>query len=245
MIPEITKRNIGAVTMIDLKGSLSGQWASRGCEQLKKALNGANGNQVIVNLKRTVDMDTLGLKGFLNLAADHKIGIIPGNQSVMDLFSQYPETQFELIKDEQELAERYGKQMIQVKDESNNRHEIRVQTVLGVKFQFYYEDEVIECIGIVTNLSENGFYIQYIDTNTIEHSLQVSDASLIHEITFSVYLPNGRALQGKGEVVHQESEHEQLGLGVKMTKLNAAHGIILSRYLNQQIETKNSEKAGG
>lgn len=246
MIPQITRRNIGQVTLIDLKGSLAGQWVSRGSAQFEKASCGLKGNKVIVNLKRISDMDTLGMKRLLDLTSRlERVGIIPGNEAVMDLFHKYPETsRFELIRDEHELAERYGNDLVSSDNVADKRNQERFQTVLGIKFQFYHGEEQIECIGVVSNLSENGFYIQYIDTNTIEHSLQVSDPSVIRDITFQISLPTGRSLQGRGQVVHRQFEEDQLGLGVKIAKLQAAHGIILHRYLSQQMEHQNVRKAG-
>src|SRR3989338_6075703 len=112
MIPEVVKRQIGEVVMIELKGSLAGPWVSRGSAQFQKAFSGLKGEKVIVNLRHASELDSLGARTLFDLASEIQGGgIIPGSKGIMDIFQLYPESsRFQVIEDEHQLAAQYGNQ---------------------------------------------------------------------------------------------------------------------------------------
>src|SRR3989338_3268157 len=66
MIPQIAKRQIGNVAIIDIRGAFSGSWALRGRENLRQVVGSlCQGEKVIFNLSQTSGLDTLGVRSIL------------------------------------------------------------------------------------------------------------------------------------------------------------------------------------
>ena len=142
MIPQVIKRKIGKVSIIDMNGSVTGLWTSRISAQLERAFQNLDGNPAVLNLRHVSDVDTLGLKSIFQVTSAHEnLSILSGSREVMDFFKRYSGTQiFRILKDEEDLVHVYGSDLLEgnsVDDE--HRGSIRLHTALPVKFSYGYD----------------------------------------------------------------------------------------------------------
>lgn len=239
MIPQVTKRRIGKVNLIDMTGSMTSLWVSRLKAQLEQIFHSLDGNPVVFNFRPLSDLDTLALKTFFDVTLKHRnLGLLSGNHDIMDLFNRYPESkQFQILADEQDLVRLYGSELVEGADqESESRGSLRLQTALAVRFSYTYGSDLKQCAGIISNLSARGFYIEYIDFLSIEESLTHLSPYDIQTLDFVLSLPNGKTVSGEGRVLHWQLEKDQFGIGVQIETLAAQDEMRFTDFLRSQQE---------
>ncbi len=240
MIPQVIKRKIGKVSIIDMNGSVTGLWTSRISAQLERAFQHLDGNPAVLNLRHVTDVDTLGLKSIFQVTSSHEnLSILSGSREVMDFFKCYSGNQsFQILKDEEDLVNVYGSALLEgsaVDDE--HRGSIRLQTALPVKFSYGYDLTGKECVGIVSNINEKGFYIEYIDILSVEASLTELNPYDIQTLDFTLSLSGGKSVSGSGKVLHWQLSQDQFGIGVIIEEMNEEDVKRFSEFVKLQQES--------
>ncbi len=237
MIPQVVKRQIGKVNLIDMNGSMTSLWVSRLKTQLEQAFRNLDENPVVFNFRPISDLDTLGAKVFFNATQKRShLSLLAGNDEVMDLFNHYPESkQYQIFDNEDDLVRTYGPELLDTKaKDSDHRGSLRLQTAISIKFSYQQDSEQKQCVGIVSNLSTRGFYIEYIDILSIEQSLTQLSPYDIQVLNFVLTLPNGKTVRGEGKVLHWQLNQDQFGIGVQIEKLSAQDEQRFSDFLKSQ-----------
>ncbi|GEM_PF-6346390 len=246
MIPQVIKRQIGKVNIIDMKGSFTGVWASRLKGQLEHVVN-TQEVPMVLNFRQISDLDTLALKTFFDATSrKNQIDILSGSAEIMNLFYRYPESKrFRILNNEQDLVSVYGQDLLQDSSSNDKRGGFRLQTALSIHFSYHEAGEKRQCVGIITNLSEHGFLVEYIDVVSVVQSLTNLNPFDIEEIDFRISLPQGKTVSGQGKVVHRQLNDEQFGMGVRIVTFNRQDEGLFSHFLQSQNEVLvHNRKAG-
>ena len=247
MIPQVVKRQIGKVNLIDMNGSMTSLWVSRLKTQLEQAFHNLDGNPVVFNFRPISDLDTLGVKAFFSatLKRPH-LSLLSGSHEVMDLFNHYPESkQFQIFDNEDDLVRTYGPELLDSKiKDSDHRGSLRLQTAISVKFSYQQDSEQKQCVGIISNLSKHGFYIEYIDILSVEQSLTQLSPYDIQVLDFVLTLPNGKTVRGQGKVLHWQLDQDQFGIGIQIESLNPHNEQRFSDFLQSQQEIVSQHQRG-
>ncbi|MBI3999712.1 MAG: PilZ domain-containing protein [Candidatus Omnitrophica bacterium] len=235
MIPQITKRQIGDVTIVDIKGAFSGPWALRGKDLLSETFGSNGGGTMVLNLREMTSLDTLGARSiFEAISEKENIGILYGSEWVMDLMSRFLEgKRFRMFRDEQEILSAFGPHFVGTSSSrAEERTSVRLQTALPLKFYYEEAGEKVEFQAIVTNLNEKGLFAEYIDLKSAEKSLEhlsPYDLKLLHLI---LLLPRGNAVHAEGNVVHRKLDGEQVGIGIQFSKIGLKEQEAIRNFLN-------------
>ncbi len=247
MIPQVVKRQIGKVNLIDMNGSMTSLWVSRLKTQLKQAFHNLDENPVVFNFRPMSDLDTLGVKAFFNATMKRPhLSLLSGSPEVMDLFNHYPESKrFQILESEDDLVRTYGPELLDSKtNDPDQRGSLRLQTAISVKFSYQQDSEQKQCVGIISNLSEHGFYIEYIDILSVEQSLTQLSPYDIQVLDFVLTLPNGKTVRGQGNVLHWQLDQDQFGIGVRIESLNPQAEQRFSDFLQSQQEVVTQHQRG-
>ena len=235
MIPQIGKRKIGNITILDIKGSLTGVWALRRKQDLAHQLANEDIQNTILNLRTITDLDTVGAKAILeSVPQDKDVALLAGNQGVMDLMSRFStQKRLRFLWNEKEIVSTFGKDLVSLPtgDEEKRQH-TRLPTALPIEFYYCAEDEEpVRFRAVITNLSEGGLFAEYIDLKVAEQSLErlnPYDLNLLHLV---ISLPKGKLVEAEGKVVHRKLDGEQLGVGVEFFKIGLQEQKEISNFL--------------
>lgn len=247
MIPQIIKRQIGKVNLIDMNGSMTSLWVTRLKTQLKQAFSHLDGNPVVFNFRPISDLDTLGVKAFFGATLNKRnLSLLSGDHEIMDLFNHYPESKrFQILDSEEDLVRAYGAELLDEKTKDpEHRGSLRLQTAISIKFSYQQDSEQKQCVGIISNLSECGFYIEYIDILSVEQSLTQLSPYDIQVLDFILTLPNGKTVSGQGKVLHWQLDQDQFGIGVQIETLNPQDEQQFSGFLRSRQEIVTYHKRG-
>lgn len=247
MIPQVTRRRIGKVNMIDMNGSITGLWKTRLETQLERAFYKIDGKPTVLNLRHITDIDSLGLRSLLDATSNQKqIGILSGESEIMDFLNRYAETKrFQILSNEQEFVQVYGSDLLQdVAQDDENRGSVRLQTAISIRFSYNQDSERKQCVGVISNLSQNGFYIEYIDILSVEQTLSQLNPHDIQALDFIISLPNRKPVSGQGKVLHWQLNHDQFGIGVRIQKFDEESQKRFLHFLQSQQEQFTHRKEG-
>lgn len=235
-IPKIDQRRIGAVAILDIKGSFTGPWASRGKEELMYHLKTTSSGNAILNLRSLTHLDSLGARAILeSIPNTQGMAILAGNRQVMDLVTRYSGTkQLRLFWNEREAVRSFGKTFIG--DSSvpiERRAHPRMPTALPLEFYNLEEAEPIYFCAVVTNLSLGGLFAEYIDLKYVEESLEHLDPYDLKLLHLNLLLSKGKAMEAEGKVVHRRLDGEQLGIGIEFYKLDPKDQQEIRNFLKK------------
>ena len=221
MIPQITRRQIGGVTIIDIKGPLTGVWALREKAVAMRKLVAEEEQAVILNLKGMTQLDTVGAKAiFETLAKGRQVGIFGGSPDVLDVLGRFSQLKrFRMFRDEAEVVSVFGADFVRsLKDREKRKHG-RLRTALPLEFSCRSEREKIYFHAIVTNLSETGLFAEYIDLEAAEQSLEQLSPYDLKVIELKLLLPKGKSVEAEGKVAHRKLDGDQVGIGIEFTRM--------------------------
>jgi len=218
--PQIVKRKIGALNLVDLRGDLVGPWAVRLQEEISLIVKSDLTNALILNLRPVETIDSLGVKAVVeNLASRRRSGIIRGSDHVMKMIKLYSkQRKVSVISGEDELVRLFGEDMAKNAgvDFSEKRLFRRIKTALSLLFSC--QDKIgneLQFRAIVTNLSEAGLFAEYIDLDDIPRSQSIINPYELSLLKLQIKMPDGALIEAEGKAVHVRSDGEQVGIGIE------------------------------
>lgn len=241
MIPQVNSRKIGNVTIIDMKGSLTGFWTERVRKEIEHFLNEQKSQRVVFNLQKVTQMDSLGLKAiFQNISESQEISILSDNRSIVDMVGTLlGSRQLNVIKNEHDIVSFLGKELVDNVHFKERRVHPRLLTALPLEFYRLGEEEPVYFRAVVTNLSLGGLFAEYIDLKHAEQSLErlsPYDLKLLH---LRISMPKSKTVDAEGRVAHRRLYGEQLGIGVEFYKISVEDQAEIEDFL--RIHEASSE----
>ncbi|MBU1864539.1 MAG: PilZ domain-containing protein [Candidatus Omnitrophica bacterium] len=235
-LPQITRRRIGSVVIIDIKGELVGPWALKAKESIAQLLS-ENIKNLIINIKELQTVDSLGVKAISeNLHENSRNALISGKISVMEMFSRLNVlNNIKVFDDENGIISFFGKEFV----ENNNppfiekRNYSRLNT--AIPLEFYYNDsheQMIVFKAIVTDLSEGGLFAEYLDLETVDTVNKRLDPYDLKMLELKIKLPHHDYIYASGKVLRTIITGEQLGLGIEFYKIAREDKQIIIDFLS-------------
>ncbi len=223
-LPQIGRRRIGNVEIIDVRGAFVGPWALRGKEELKSILQDATIQCVIVNLKGLSSLDSLGAKAILeNLPDQSKAGIIAGNLSVMEMIEKLRSLDtYTIFRNEEDVVAHFGPQLVEERDalQVERRRHQRLRAALPLEFTYTTANgEKLQFRAIITDLSEGGMLAEYLDLDYATRKAFLIDPYDFKLLDLRIKLPGEEPLLAKGKVARTVLTGEQVGLGIEFYDL--------------------------
>lgn len=242
MIPQISKREIGKVVIVDIKGELSGPWALRGREAFKQMIDGEEDQKLVFNLQELTGLDSLGFKSLLETKpSDKEIGILFPSPMVMDMVNHFSGAErVRTFLNEEELISEYGVHL--VLNEDSNGAELRkigrLQTALPVEFSYEEDGRKVEFRAIATNLSVGGLFAEYIDLKTVDQTLERINPYDLRDLDLKLMLSKKTGLNLKGTVVHRRLHGEQVGVGIRFADIDLEKRKAIASFL-ESVQSQN------
>jgi hypothetical protein len=235
--PQITRRRIGSVVILDIKGELVGPWALRAKDNIAKLMS-ENIKHLIINVKELSTIDSLGVKAISeNLNPHSRNALISGKISVMEMFSRlHALDDIKVLNDENAVIDFFGKEFV---DTATNLHffdEKRIHQRLktAIPLEFWYEDtnkKKIVFKAIITDLSKGGFMAEYLDLETVDTINQTLDPYDLKMLELKIKLPGHDYIYASGKVLRTVITGEQLGLGVEFYRISDVDISEISKFL--------------
>lgn len=234
--PQIIKRKIGTVHIIDLRGELVGPWALRGKEEIALFVKNQKTKNLLFNLRGLSTVDSLGVKAVTeNLTGDMRCGLVVGNLSVMQMFSRVAaNSNLKFFKTEEEIIQYFGQDLVKWEEktyEEKRRHQ-RLKTALPLEFSF--EDEKGERVffsAVVTDLSEGGLLAEYLDLDRESfHRMKLSPYDF-RMLDLKVKLPGFGEAEAKGKVVRTFIDRDQVEIGIEFSDISPEDVFRIGNFL--------------
>lgn len=226
-VPQITRRKIGSVVIIDLEGELIGPWALRARDSIETLIANSGTDNVLINLKDLSTIDSLGVRAVIdNFDVNKKGGVVSGKIAVMEMFSHLINLDdIRVFKNEDEVIGFFAKDFV---DENlfspfmEQRRAPRLRTALPLLF--WYQDqkgEKVSFSAIVTDLSETGLCAEYLDVDSLANFNRSFEAQELQHLHMDIKLPDTDHIHVDGDVMRTLIAGEQIGIGVKFVNLTA------------------------
>ena len=236
MIPQIAKRQIGKIAIVDVKGPFTGPWALKGREILDREMAACKASKIIFNMRPTANLDTVGARSlFESVPQGKEVGVLCGKADVMDIINRLDfKKEIYQFHDEKELIDAFGEDLVdepKAAENAENRISSRLQTALDLDFYYETEGDRFKFKAIITNLSESGLFAEYIDLENAEESLVRLNPYDFNTLHLSFFLSNRKKIEVKGNVVHRRMDGEQVGIGIRFIELDPKDQTQIKRFL--------------
>lgn len=235
-LPQIGRRRIGTVEIIDVRGAFVGPWALRGKEELKSILQDRTVHCIILNLKGLSSLDSLGAKAILeNLPDQSKAGIIAGSLSVMEMLEKLRSLDtYKVFRNEEDVVAFFGPELVEERGAppiERRRHQ-RLRAALPLEFTYTTADgEKLQFRAIITDLSEGGVLAEYLDLDYATRKAFLIDPYDFKLLDLRIKLPGEEPVLAKGKVARTVLTGEQVGLGIEFYDLPQEDREKICRFL--------------
>lgn len=225
-IPQIINRRVGEVEILDLKGDFVGPWAIRGKEDIHRFIETNKPQNLLINLKDVETIDTLGVRAVMdNLGRGIKGGIVSGNYSLLEMFSEFvPEKEVQFFKGEEEVVKFFAEELVTEKTISTiaeKRKFTRLKSACPMEFSYTDQDgEQILFRAIVTNISEGGLYAEYLDLEPSSGNPKKLDPYDFKMLDIKIKVPDEAEIRIEGKVLRTDFEGEQMGIAIQFYRLS-------------------------
>lgn len=234
--PQMVKRKIGAVHIIDLVGEFVGPWALKGREEIALFIRNHKTRNLLVNLRGLSTVDSLGVKAVTgNISSVERGGLVVGNLSVMEMFARVGEREnIKLFRSEEEIIDYFGQDLVKWEEKTyeEKRKFQRLKTALPLEFS--YKDEQRERVffrAVVTDLSEGGLLAEYLDLDRESFGKLKLNPYGIREMDLKIKLPEEEPVLARGRVVRTVLEADQVGIGVEFDEIKPSDVKRISEFL--------------
>lgn len=237
-IPQIFKRRIGQVDVLDFRGAFTGPWALRGQDEMARYIESRSINKIMMNLKGMTTVDSLGVRAISESISkvQGKSAILNGNLTVMDMFQRAQGSDLNFLANDKEALEYFGQDFIgDTKEmEDDRRVHSRLKTAFPLEFVVDKPDgSKLFFHAIVTDVSEGGLLAEYLDLEEASFGEVTIDPLNSQLIDMKLFLPNGSMIEVKGKVVRTAFDANQVGIGIEFCDISTAKKDALLQFLKQ------------
>ena len=236
--PQIVKRKVGAVDIIDLRGEFVGHWALRGKEEIASFLKSRNTKSLLINLRGLITLDSLGAKAITeNLRPGVRSGLVAGNLTVMEMLSRVAPSleNVKWFRNEEEIIHYFGEDLVQWNRDTyeEKRKHVRLKTALPLEFSF--QDEKGDSVffrAVVTDLSEGGLFAEYLDLDEPSFSKLKLNPYDFQMLDLKLKLPGSLELFAKGKVVRVMDQGDQVGMGIEFYEISDENRRRVANFIS-------------
>ena len=232
---KVTTREIGSVCVFDLEGAPTQETLQEAAWKIQRNIRRHRLQRVILNFQKLPVLDPLGLRKLLAACIRPQKSLIFGasDSLLLSLEETYVPNNVRICKSEQEVAEDFGPFLLErerdkefiLDDKSDEgiglrverRRSKRMHVAIPVELRIPGKGgEVIVTRAIATNISQGGFFTEYLDLDVcqkIDHMGNLEGQEVELHIFPSANFPEEYNLQGR--IKRKELRKKQLGLAVE------------------------------
>lgn len=233
-VPQVIRRRIGDVCILDFKGELTGEWAAKEMAEIAAIMKSNPTEKLLINLRELDDIDSRGVDAIIeNMPRRFRGGFMQGSHSIMQIFDRIAKFEdMKLFRNDDEVIGYFGKDLVEPRDKAERRRFARLKTALPV--EFYYENQFgakVYFRAIVTDLSEGGLFIEYLDLEEASagaHDLNPYDFRLLR---LKVRIPEGPPIEAWGKVIRVVNDKDQLGMGIEFYEIEGNERKRIAEFL--------------
>src|SRR3989338_6416152 len=174
---------------------------------------GSKEELVIFNLNQLLEIDSLGTKAILQaLPPGSTVSVLWSRPMIHEALTDLMgDRRIKFLRNEQELITKFSKDLVHGKPDHELRSYARLQVALPIELSNEDHDSRAKYSAVVTNLSESGFFAEYIDLKEGDEAERLVNQFDLNEVVFKLWLPDGKKVNGMGHVVQQRVVGEQVG----------------------------------
>ena len=245
MVPKLEWRQIGRVKIIELQGILTEPWLNRNKHQIHQALEVNPASGLLINLREVERIDRPGAEAILKAARlSPKGGILGQNLSTYFVAeNMQPNESIPIFEMEKEAIGYFQKEFAEPGSETEKRQFPRISTALPVEFEFKSEKELFYFEAVVLNLSEGGFWCQFLNTKTEELANRVLDPYDLKMLNIRLTFNVGKPLKTEGKILRAGKESfTSKGIAIQFYNLSKADQERIRLFLNLRGEKQEEIK---
>lgn len=233
----VTMREIGTVSVFDLKGEPSACSVQDAAWKIQRNIRRHRYQRIILNFQEMGDLDQIGLRKLLAVCIRPKKSLIYGAspRMVNVMEDGYLPTNVEICQDEEDVAACLGPFLLEKEPDKKvvapnlnpreesigkkmeNRRSPRMHVAIPLELKvFPKQGEPIVSKAIATNISEGGLFAEYLDLKMAE-KLDALDP--IEDLDAEIHIfPSANftgEYQVKAKIRRKEIRKRQLGLGIE------------------------------
>ena len=222
----ILRRMIGKVNIFDLFGEVDGEWSNSIKEYMESYIKECNFKNVILNIQSVKRVNNKKALEILNiLYLPKKAALYFDSQDIKDQFiNGHNLKKITLCKSVTDILSLFGKELLE-RDKMINiperRNSIRLKTALSADIDFIdNNDHVIKTKAIVTNLSENGLFAEYLD---MKSSIEIENLDYFKNLKLRINMQNPSLIKDdrlvrNGHILRIEFSGSQTGIALAFDK---------------------------
>ncbi len=216
----IKSKSVGAVRIFEICGKFSGEFADKGNVAMQRVMKTMTLKNVLFNLRELEQIDDRGIDFILDRGRQaSKCGLLARDQVLSENFRRRDKEQrISYLGTEEEAVRFFSKEFASGTTEDSNpvlerRHYIRLDTVLPVEFEYECgSGRKLFFSAVVTNLSENGLYAEFIQSRAEDQARVVMDPYDLRLIGLKLIIPPGEIVDMKGKLIHGSVRDGGVGL---------------------------------
>ena len=250
MEDRIKSKRIGKVNICEIFGNFRDSFARRGKTALAQlAQTQQETPDLLLNVSGLTDIDDCGTQALLDTAKCFRRSALLTESSRLSGKLDFVRLgrKFQVLMHPAEAATSFANEFAELSPELTEGEErrglVRLKTALAV--QFAPHDKNIETplyLAVVTNLSENGLYAEFIDSETESFAVKNLDPMELKLLNVKIILPKLVAIEARAKVIHVKKGEG--GIGMEFYHFAGGDRQKLGDWLAQSYAA-NSQIQGG
>jgi len=220
---QIIRRVIGDVNIFDLIGDVEGDWIEGIKSYMESYIKQFNLKNVILNIESVNKVGKNKVHDILQLLSiPKKSALYFDSPEIMKQFIHgYKHQNIKLCNSVNDILKIFGKDMLEKNkliEFSERRKNVRLKTALFAKMEFNDKnDKIITTECIVTNLSKDGMFAEYLDNKS---SLEIENLDYFKNLNLKITMQNidpmvEKPVIIKGHILRIEFSGTQTGIAIQ------------------------------
>lgn len=186
---------------------------------------------VLLDFSKVESIDSMGADAIAALIEHHNIAIC---SLPHDLLRMLPETRYTLAANfydtVEEAVKKLNVRVISPISSERRRHD-RINVCIPTTFNLQSADRTMIFKGVVTDLSEGGALIEYLNKTDDSANIPFTSGLTISNMEL-VDMKSGTGL--RGSLVRLSNDHCQMGVGVRFDTLNITERNLITAYVRKR-----------
>jgi hypothetical protein len=241
---KIKAKRVGDVSIFEICGELTGDFASRSEEAMHECLANMRHRNALFNVQELRQIDKKGVGAILENACYVTKSAVLCEPNPVRNYIQASDTTHRLsyFQNREDVAYYFSKEFaapsLGEQCTRERRRYIRLKTSLPTHFWFESEEgKLFQFFAVATNLSEGGLFAQFIESvseDSVKQKLNPYDFQLLH---IRVALLGENPVEGVGKLIH--GNIREGGIGIELYEMDDENRDRLRHWIASHLKAGN------
>jgi len=224
--PNVSRRMIGKVNIFDLCGTIEGSLVDGIRSYIESYIKECNFTNVVLNIQSVKEPNSNVTHSILQVLEIPKKSVVYGNTAddASTFTESFKSKKIKTCSTQDEVVAIFGKELLErdkIINFDERRKSTRLKSALSAKINFIDKEErIVESNAIITNISEDGLFAEYLD---LKSSLVIQNLDYFKNITAHIAIQdiNGNFPGQKeydGNILRLEFTGNQSGIAIEFKK---------------------------